>query len=31
VAAVIILQHALDAERTGGRVPGALVVPHEGR
>jgi putative Holliday junction resolvase len=31
VAAVIILQHALDAERTGGRLPGAVVVPHEGR
>ncbi|CAN5191613.1 Holliday junction resolvase RuvX [Frigoribacterium sp. UYMn621] len=31
VAAVIILQHALDAERTGGRLPGAIVVPHEGR
>ncbi len=31
VAAVIILQHALDAERTGGHLPGAVVVPHEGR
>ncbi|MFM9918143.1 Holliday junction resolvase RuvX [Lacisediminihabitans sp. H27-G8] len=31
VAAVIILQHALDAERTGGRLPGVVVVPHEGR
>ncbi|MES2094709.1 MAG: Holliday junction resolvase RuvX [Actinomycetota bacterium] len=31
VAAVIILQHALDAERTGGRLPGAVVDPHEGR
>lgn len=31
VAAVIILQHALDAERTGRRLPGAVVVPHEGR
>ena len=31
VAAVIILQHALDAERSGGRLPGAVVVPHEGR
>lgn len=31
VAAVIILQHALDAERAGGSLPGAVVVPHEGR
>ncbi len=31
VAAMIILQHALDAERTGGRLPGVVVVPHEGR
>ena len=31
VAAVIILQHALDAERTGGLLPGAVVVSHEGR
>lgn len=31
VAAVIILQHALDAERTGGLLPGAVVAPHEGR
>ena len=31
VAAVIILQHALDAERTGGALPGAVVVSHEGR
>lgn len=31
VAAVIILQHALDAERTGGQLPGAVVIPHEGR
>lgn len=30
VAAVIILQHALDAERTRGSAPGALVDPHEG-
>lgn len=29
VAAVIILQHALDAERAGGRPPG-VVVPREG-
>ena len=29
VAAVIILQHALDVERTGGSVPGEIVVPHE--
>lgn len=27
VAAVILLQHALDAERAGGAAPGALVVP----
>jgi putative Holliday junction resolvase len=31
VAAVIILQHALDAERTGEHLPGAVVVPLEGR
>jgi putative Holliday junction resolvase len=31
VAAVIILQHALDAERSGGPLPGTVVVPHEGR
>ena len=31
VAAVIILQHALDVERTGGVLPGAVVVSHEGR
>lgn len=29
VAAVIILQNALDFERTAGRPPGELVVPHE--
>lgn len=29
VAAVIILQHALDAERTGGRPPGVVVDPQE--
>lgn len=31
VAAVIILQHALDFERAGGTPPGALVDPDEGR
>lgn len=31
VAAVIILQHALDAERTAGRLPGAVVDSHERR
>lgn len=31
VAAVIILQHALDSERTGGLLPGALVSPHGGQ
>lgn len=31
VAAVIILQHALDAERTAGKLPGAVVDSHEGR
>jgi putative Holliday junction resolvase len=31
VAAVIILQHALDAERTGGRLPGVVVGPQERR
>ncbi|HEV7955790.1 MAG: Holliday junction resolvase RuvX [Microbacteriaceae bacterium] len=30
VAAVIILQHALDFERSGGTPPGALLVPDEG-
>jgi putative Holliday junction resolvase len=30
VAAVIILQHALDVERSRGVAPGSLVVPHEG-
>lgn len=30
VAAVIILQHALDAERSAGNPPGTLVVPDEG-
>ncbi|WP_394771740.1 Holliday junction resolvase RuvX [Lacisediminihabitans sp.] len=30
VAAVIILQHALDAERSGGKPPGAAVEPDEG-
>jgi len=30
VAAVIILQHALDFERTAGSPPGAVVEPHEG-
>ena len=30
VAAVIILQHALDFERTASTAPGALVDPHEG-
>lgn len=30
VAAVIILQHALDFERTGGNAPGAAVVAPEG-
>ncbi|MDH6180992.1 putative Holliday junction resolvase [Microbacteriaceae bacterium SG_E_30_P1] len=30
VAAVIILQHALDSERASGRPPGALIDPHEG-
>ena len=30
VAAVIILQHALDFERSADSAPGALVVPHEG-
>lgn len=30
VAAVIILQHALDVERSGGTPPGTLVVPDEG-
>ncbi|MEO7006954.1 MAG: Holliday junction resolvase RuvX [Terrimesophilobacter sp.] len=29
-AAVIILQHALDFERTGGNIPGAAVVPPAG-
>ncbi len=31
VAAVILLQHALDRERSTGNPPGALVEPHEGR
>jgi putative Holliday junction resolvase len=31
VAAVIILQHALDVERTGGTLPGVVVDPHERR
>ncbi len=31
IAAVIILQHALDVERTGGTLPGAIVDPHERR
>ncbi len=31
VAAVILLQHALDLERSTGNPPGALVEPHEGR
>jgi putative Holliday junction resolvase len=31
VAAVIILQNALDFERTAGRPPGSVVSPHEGR
>ena len=31
VAAVIILQHALDVERTGGRPPGVVVDPDERR
>ncbi len=30
-AAVILLQHALDLERTSGNPPGALVEPHESR
>ncbi len=30
VAAVIILQHALDFERSGGTPPGAILSPHEG-
>jgi putative Holliday junction resolvase len=30
VAAVIILQNALDSERTSGRAPGALIDPDEG-
>ena len=30
VAAVIILQHALDVERSGGTPPGAIVDPDEG-
>lgn len=30
VAAVIILQHALDSERSAGRPPGALIDPDEG-
>ncbi|MFL6100758.1 MAG: Holliday junction resolvase RuvX [Actinomycetales bacterium] len=30
VAAVVILQHALDAERSSGRVPGELVPPTSG-
>lgn len=30
-AAVILLQHALDLERSSGNPPGALVEPHEGR
>jgi putative Holliday junction resolvase len=30
VAAVIILQHALDFERSGGTPPGVVVVPDEG-
>ena len=29
VAAVIILQHALDAERSGGTAPGVIVTPEE--
>jgi putative Holliday junction resolvase len=31
VAAVIILQHALDFERSGGNAPGTLVAPDEGQ
>ncbi|MET4780194.1 putative Holliday junction resolvase [Glaciihabitans sp. UYNi722] len=31
VAAVIILQHALDVERSGGNPPGAVVEPDEGQ
>jgi putative Holliday junction resolvase len=31
VAAVIILQNALDFERSAGRPPGSVVDPHEGR
>ena len=31
VAAVIILQNALDFERTAGRPPGTVVDPHKGR
>lgn len=31
VAAVIILQHALDAERTGGTLPGSILLPDERR
>lgn len=31
VAAVIILQHALDVERSGGTPPGMLVIPPNGR
>ncbi|HEY4152867.1 MAG TPA: Holliday junction resolvase RuvX [Pseudolysinimonas sp.] len=31
VAAVIILQNALDFERSAGRPPGTVVDPHEGR
>ncbi len=30
-AAVILLEHALDLERSTGNPPGALVEPHEGR
>jgi putative Holliday junction resolvase len=30
-AAVILLQHALDLERSSGNPPGTLVEPHEGR
>lgn len=30
VAAVILLQHALDFERSAGTAPGAVVDPHEG-
>jgi putative Holliday junction resolvase len=31
VAAVIIMQHALDFERSAGRPPGIVVDPDEGR